>query len=72
MTSDANDGERDAFWWVVKAIIVAVVVIAGSLVLMELVGAVATLGFVVGFLMLLGVLFGLPLLGWIGRRRDST
>ena len=69
--SSPKESERDAFWWVVKAITVAVILIATSLVLVEAVGCVAVLGLAAGFLMLLALLFGSPLVALLARRRDS-
>ncbi|HWT93320.1 MAG TPA: hypothetical protein VN238_10010 [Solirubrobacteraceae bacterium] len=65
------ESERAALWWVVRAIVVSVAVIAGSLVLMELVGDIAVLGLIAGFVLLLGVLYGLPLLAWLRDRRST-
>ncbi len=65
---DARAEDAPAFWWVVKAIALAVLLIAVSLVLMSLGVSVAVVGVGMGLLALLAVLIGLPLLGSLQRR----
>ncbi len=56
--------------WVARAIGIAVLLMAASLVVMSLDVPAAVVGFAFGGFALLALLYGLPLLGWVSARRQ--
>ena len=67
MSSQSNE-DAAAFRWVVKALALAIVLMALSLILTALDVPGAIVGVAVAALALLAVLYALPLLGWLQLR----